>query len=187
MLLLALLLLSSPVVAGEPAPRLEIGPMVGFVLPGDRPGLQASHFGGGHLAVRAVGRLWIEGHIGLAPTSSMHDRTFTVNLFFVHTALKIELVQPSGLPSVVPFVTVGVGSLYFDPSGTVDGEEALLRWSVDGGGGVMFPVKGRIGVQFITRFSVMTTRVTGFPMAMHQRDARATLYSFVGTAVVIRL
>lgn len=162
--------------------------MVGILLPGGRPGLRASHFLGGHLDVVLIGPLWLEAEVGMAPTSTTADRTFTVNLFWGHTALKVDLVRhPSEPSAIVPFVTAGVSFLNFDPAGAVDAENAFQRWSVDWGGGLTVPVRRRVGIQVIARFSVMTTHVERFPVPLHQGDSRASLHSFLGSALVVRL
>lgn len=182
------LVLASSSVAAEPAPRLELGPIVGILLPGGRPGLRASYFFGGHLDTVLAGRLWLETEVGMAPTSTTADRTFTVNLFWGHAGLKVDVVrQPSGPSAIVPFMTAGVSFLDFDPAGVVDAEDDLRRWSVDWGGGLTVPVRRRIGLQVMTRFSVMMTHVERFPVSRHQGDSRASLHSFLGSALVVRL
>lgn len=188
LMLLGLFLLPGPVMAGEPAPRLEFGPTAGIVPSAGRPGLRMAYFGGGHLAVRVTQRLWLEMDGGAAPTSSTFDPRFTVNLFFIHTALKMDLIRHlTGPLTNVPFITLGVSYLDFDPSGAVDAENDLRRWSADCGGGVTVPIRRHVGVQIAARFSVMTTRVERFPVATHQGSSRVALQGYIGTALVARL
>ena len=173
--------------AQETLPRMEAGLVIGFIPSAGRPHVRTSLYGSGRFAVRPFSSLWLLIETGAAPTSSRHDPSFTINLFFIRTGLKLDL--PGHIPGLsmgTPFVTVGVSYLDFDPAGDVDAEDDLRLWGIDGGGGMAIAINRRLGFQLSGHVSVIRTRVEQFPILDRSDDSQRAIYSFLSVAWVMR-
>jgi hypothetical protein len=163
--------------------RIEIGPIGGYVLTTGRPGIRSALFGGGYVGLHIWRPLWIVAEAGMVPTSSNSDQTFTINLFYARGAVKIEWPMRKGLRS---FMFLGGGLIEFDPAGQVDAEDALWRWSADGGFGVTYPLHHRLSIQLGGRLSLISTRVKQFPILPSGTSSKMALYSFIQSGFLIR-
>lgn len=165
-----------------PAARIEIGPIGGYAPSTGRPGIQSALFGGGYMAVRVWNPIWIVTEAGMVPTTSSYDQTFTINLFYARWALKIEGPDRR---RVRPFFFIGSSLIEFDPAGRVDAEDALWRWSADGGIGLKYPLHNRLSFQLAGRISLISTRVEQFPILSSSKTSKIALYSFISSGLIV--
>ena len=172
-----------PLFAGQLyAARVEIGPIGGYVPSSSRPGLQGALFGGGYMAIRIWKPIWIVTEVGMVPTTSRYDQTFTVNLFFARGAVKIDLPERH---QVRPYFFLGGSRMEFDPAGRVDAEEALWRWSVDGGTGIKYRFHNRLSFQLTARLAVITSKVGRFPIVSSDNTSKMSIYSFFSSGLAV--
>ena len=172
-----------PLFAGQLyAARVEIGPIGGYVPSSSRPALQGALFGGEYMAIRIRKPIWIVTEVGMVPTTSRYDQTFTVNLFFARAAVKIDLPERHQFR---PFLFLGGSRMEFDPGGQVDAEEALWRWSVDGGTGIKYRLHNRLSFQLTARFAVIKTKVGRFPIVLSDNPSKMSIYSFISSGLAV--
>ena len=73
----------------------------------------------------------------------------------------------------------------FDPAGRVDAEEALWRWSGDGGTGIKYRLHNRLTFQLTARFAVSTTKVVRFPIVSSDNTSKMSIYSFISSGLAV--
>ena len=146
--------------------KIEFEPYVGGLFLGERPYLEDAPVMGGRLVAATGRRSAIEISAAMAPTNSISDPGFVVNVFLLQldVCYNIGAVPDGTSVRAFPFLVLGIGAIDYDPGGSVDDAEDAADFAINFGIGGEYHFDELLSLRVDVRDFLAALTIERFPL-----------------------